>query len=916
MFVLSSLSGLCADGLESYVRRLFLSLFFISGLVTCLAVSVKADSPGMVWVYINDPGVSGHESFTGYMSKHETTNAQYCEFLNAALASGDIYVSFNRVYGANGSNSGTDFAGEYMDLTNYPASSDSQIIYSSGVFSVRSRDGYYMGNHPVVRVSWYGATAFCNYYGYRLPTEWEWQAVADYDGSYTYGCGTTIDPAKANYYFGDGIYVNPLNLSSYPYTSPVNHYLSYGYGINDMAGNVFEWTSTRSGDVRVFRGGGWSSTDCTVLSRRVINRPYYAYYYVGFRVVRDLAGEPVITGFSQVEPLSWTSANRIDVSANLHHPEIKVDSYVLSTLDTGIQVGYTKHEFVEDVNSVSWDAGTTYVADQVAKNNLYAIADPVTSLVPLHSVTTTSHAQGSFRVEATGPLDRTTVAVDITIPSSVEGYGSTVVDRPDALLRAAYQTALVALHRYDLAAFELAKDAISMNIESKTGISVILPPYNPMDPIAWFDALFMHTACEALDRAYESEFQAKTQVRFQCPLAQFPETGEPLSELSQDYGYTKPTQDFFARFEKSGMLKLNRTIEVPTNTDVAYTIDIKAIAASWGIAQALAHTQGYTVRFTELSTQQTITQSTVILNAPKPEIWPDPELDFQFDMIGDIHATHSLEDNQGQPVIIPTDGNEFVVMSEHSSCLYLVSVPLSLNATDISVDLDVLLSDSLDSVGQKKLLISAVDSENNAIQLVDKDLAEYTYTAFGPAEGFTQHTGFFNVSSDVSAMAGKNVTLMFLLMGKSDDPNRAGLIIDNIRGFAAPVPKASNGDLNDSGKVDFGDYAVFARHWLDTDCNEPDYCEWADLNFDTSVDLADLEIFSSYWLWKKSEPIQGDFNQSKFVDFTDFAILANRWMNSCVDPHWCDGCDFDESGKVDVDDLGEFVEYWLLGTNP
>lgn len=626
--------------------------------------------------------------------------------------------------------------------------------------------------------------------------------------------------------------------------------------------------------------------------------------------------EPVVTGFLETEPLSWTSANRIDVSANLNQPELKVDSYVLSTSAPDLQVSYTKHEFVEDDDSVSWNSGTAYVADQVAKNNLFAIADPVSGLVPLHCVTTTSHAQGSFHVEATGPLDTATVAVDITIPSSVEGYGSTVVDRPDALLRAAYQVALVALHMYDQAAFDLAKDAISMGIESKTGISVILPPYNPMNPIDWFDALFMHTVCEALDRAYESEFQAKTQVRFQCPLAQFPETGEPLSELSQDYGYTKPTQDFFARFEKSGMLKLNRTIEVPTNTDVVYTIDIKAIAASWGIAQALAHTQGYTIQFKELSTQQTITQSTVILNAPKPEIWPDPELDFQFDAIGDIHATHSLEDNLGQPVIIPTEGNEFIVMLEHSSCLYLVSVPLSLTATDISIDLDVLLSDSLDSVGQKKLLISAVDSENNTVQLVDKDLNEYTYTEFGPAEGFTQHTGFFNVSSDVSSMAGKDVTLMFLLMGKSNDPNRAGLIIDNIQGFAAPVPKASNGDLDDNGEVDFGDYAVFARHWLDTGCSEPNWCEWADLDFDTSVDLADLEIFSGYWLWKKSEPIQGDFNQSKFVDFADFVILANRWMNSCVDPHWCDGCDFDESGKVDINDLGEFSKYWLWGPNP
>ena len=66
----------------------------------------------MTWVDINDPGVSGHEGFNGQMGKYETTNAQYCEFLNAALASGDIYVDSNTVYGADGSNSGADFADE------------------------------------------------------------------------------------------------------------------------------------------------------------------------------------------------------------------------------------------------------------------------------------------------------------------------------------------------------------------------------------------------------------------------------------------------------------------------------------------------------------------------------------------------------------------------------------------------------------------------------------------------------------------------------------------------------------------------------------------------------------------------------------------------------------------------------------
>jgi len=241
-------------------------------------VKVIADDGvnGMVWVYINDPGVSGH------MSKYETTNAQYCQYLNEALASGDVYVSDNKVYG----NSGEYINQVYFDTYEYIT--DSQITYSGGVFSVRSRDGYSMANHPVVLVSWYGATAFCNYYGYRLPTEWEWQAVADYDGSYIYGCGTTIDQSKANYDWD-----NPLGLTSPPYTSPVDHYSSYGYGMNDMAANVWEWTSScyyadcdRS--YRVLRGGSWANSDhyCTVSYRHSYGSPNYSDNDLGFRVCR------------------------------------------------------------------------------------------------------------------------------------------------------------------------------------------------------------------------------------------------------------------------------------------------------------------------------------------------------------------------------------------------------------------------------------------------------------------------------------------------------------------------------------------------------------------------------------------------------------------------------------------------------
>ncbi len=239
---------------------------------------LSPDPNGTVLVNIDDP------NFIEYMSKYETTNAQYCQFLNEALASGDITVGGdNIVYGASGSNSGAGFVGEIYFET-YAKDLDSQITYSEGVFSVRSRDGYDMSDHPVVEVSWYGATAFCNYYGFRLPTEWEWQAVAGFDGSYIYGCGTTIDHSKANY-----DYDNPLGLSSYPYTSPVDHYPSYGYGMNDMAGNVVEWTSSCYSDCsdgsRVVRGGGWTTTDynCTV-SYRGSTHPFSTGLGIGFRV--------------------------------------------------------------------------------------------------------------------------------------------------------------------------------------------------------------------------------------------------------------------------------------------------------------------------------------------------------------------------------------------------------------------------------------------------------------------------------------------------------------------------------------------------------------------------------------------------------------------------------------------------------
>ena len=246
---------------------------------------------GMTWVSINDSGAGmkdgdgnpiSHGGFTGEMSKYETTNAQYCEYLNAAKASGDIVVDGDWVKGASGPYSGENYynlAGSgytYDGATNGGAA---RINWTGSSFTV---DGDF-DNHPVTYVSWYGSTAFCNYYGWRLPTEWQWQAVADHTvgDPYTYGCGPTINNSIANYRGS----IHPDG------TTVVGAFGTYGYGMCDMAGNVWEWTSSLwdpGYSYRVIRGGSWGNyaTYCVVSHRNDNPYPYDSYVNIGFRVCR------------------------------------------------------------------------------------------------------------------------------------------------------------------------------------------------------------------------------------------------------------------------------------------------------------------------------------------------------------------------------------------------------------------------------------------------------------------------------------------------------------------------------------------------------------------------------------------------------------------------------------------------------
>jgi len=57
-------------------------------------------------------------------------------------------------------------------------------------------------------------------------------------------------------------------------------------------------------------------------------------------------------------------------------------------------------------------------------------------------------------------------------------------------------------------------------------------------------------------------------------------------------------------------------------------------------------------------------------------------------------------------------------------------------------------------------------------------------------------------------------------------------------------------DFDNSGKVNFGDFAILAYYWMDYTCSEPDWCEGCDYDKDTYVDINDLKVFTEDWLWE------------------------------------------------------------------
>ncbi|MBK8233160.1 MAG: SUMF1/EgtB/PvdO family nonheme iron enzyme [Candidatus Eisenbacteria bacterium] len=322
------------------------STLIAAGLCSCLFVLPCPAEPGFALVPAAAFTAGDPEAVCGssmrevtltrdyWFATTEVTNAEFVDRLQAAYDAGWVAVEGTRVRDTTGSGATLCELGTWY----------AELQFADGVFSVREAPyalinaypgGYTPASHPVVRVTWFGAAAYCNWrsieeglppaydpftwecnggdpygaVGYRLPmdAESEWAGRFPDGRNHPWG-DDPADCTRANHSTGTNYCRG--------WTAPVGSFPAgvSALGIYDLGGNVGEWCNDYwvcvaptdpvidplgppTGTKKVLHGGGWFyGAPYTRCATRDADDPDFGYEGQGFRIARTALAPAQVSG--------------------------------------------------------------------------------------------------------------------------------------------------------------------------------------------------------------------------------------------------------------------------------------------------------------------------------------------------------------------------------------------------------------------------------------------------------------------------------------------------------------------------------------------------------------------------------------------------------------------------------------------